>query len=268
MPVPTSIDELSPIPVDNYPVGTEPVFPNLDNYIRAHGAFIAQLRDRLNLEGIPLTSVMWWGGARSAIASRMQPLDGQVLLRADYPTLWSFLAAGSYPMVTEASWQSGPTLRASFSSGDGVTTFRMPDLNGKQANSIGSVTVRGDGASAATAPGQIQDSQNLEHIHGATVAAGGEHGHTVTGATSEVGDHDHGNSDDGYIVALAGGGWTGRASGSGSSNRTGPNGRHQHTVSGTAANVPPHSHTATISNSGGTEARMKSATGAWVMRVK
>lgn len=267
MPVPTSIDELSPIPVDNYPVGTEPVFPNLDNYIRSHAAFIAQLRDRLNLEGIPLTSVMWWGGARSAIASRMQPLDGQVLLRADYPTLWSFLAAGSYPMVSEASWQSGPTLRASFSSGDGVTTFRMPDLNGKQTNSIGAVTVRGDGAGAASASGQMQDSQNLQHRHTASVGAGGGHGHPVSGQTDEAPDHIHTNADGGYLVALAGGGWSGRAAGP-NSGSTGAAGRHMHVVTGTAAPVSDHTHTAEIADSGGNEARMKVATGAWVMRVK
>lgn len=45
MPVPNSIDDLEPVPADNYPAGSEPVFPNLDNYLRAHAAFIAQLRD-------------------------------------------------------------------------------------------------------------------------------------------------------------------------------------------------------------------------------
>lgn len=267
MPVPISIDDLSPTSADNYPVGTEPVFPNLDNYIRAHAAFIAQLRDRLNLEGVPLTAVMWWGGARSAIASRMQPLDGQLLLRADYPALWSFLTAGNYPMVTEASWQSGPTLRASFSAGDGATTFRMPDLNGKQTNSIGSVTVRGDGSGAANAPGQIQDSQNREHSHGASTGTAGGHSHTVAGSTDNVPDHTHGNTQSSYLVALAGGGWSGRAAGSDAGGSTGGAGGHGHSVSGTALEVAGHQHTVTVENNGGTEARMKSATGAWVMRV-
>ena len=61
MPVPASIDELSTTASANYPAGSEPVFPNLDNYLRAHASFIAQLRDRLNAEGLPLAAVLWWG---------------------------------------------------------------------------------------------------------------------------------------------------------------------------------------------------------------
>ena len=149
MPVPISIDALSPNAAENYPVGTEPVFPNLDNYLRAHAAFIAQLRDRLDSEGLPLAAVMWWGGARSVISARFKPLDGQILVRADFPALWTFISGGGYPMVSDAEWTSAPLKRASFSSGDGATTFRMPDLNGVQANSIGAATVRGDGARSA-----------------------------------------------------------------------------------------------------------------------
>jgi hypothetical protein len=45
MPVPVSISELAVSAGSNSPLGTEAVFPNLDNYLRAHAAFIAQLRD-------------------------------------------------------------------------------------------------------------------------------------------------------------------------------------------------------------------------------
>ena len=57
MPVPNSIDDLEPVPADNYPAGSEPVFPNLDNYLRAHAAFIAQLRDLLGTAGTEIETI-------------------------------------------------------------------------------------------------------------------------------------------------------------------------------------------------------------------
>lgn len=47
MPVPSLIEELDVVAGLNYPVGGEDVFPQLDNYLRAHAAFIAQLRRTL-----------------------------------------------------------------------------------------------------------------------------------------------------------------------------------------------------------------------------
>lgn len=43
MPVPTSITDLSTTAASNSPAGADAVFPNLDDYLRAHAAFIAQL---------------------------------------------------------------------------------------------------------------------------------------------------------------------------------------------------------------------------------
>jgi len=43
MPAPTDISELSTTAAENDPPGSEQVFPGLDNYLRAHSAFIAQV---------------------------------------------------------------------------------------------------------------------------------------------------------------------------------------------------------------------------------
>jgi len=43
MPVPTSITDLSTTAASNSPAGADAVFPNLDDYLRAHASFIAQL---------------------------------------------------------------------------------------------------------------------------------------------------------------------------------------------------------------------------------
>ena len=270
MPVPASIDDLSANPADNYPGGSEQVFPNLDDYLRFHAACIAQLRDEMQVIGTPLAGVTWWGGARSAITLPRLPVDGQLLNRADYPELWTFVSSGGYPMITEADWQSTPLSRGSFSSGNGSTTFRMPDLNGKQVGSIGAVGLRGDGAFSAGEAGKLQDSQNLEHSHGATTEQTGAHTHTINGTATSAGEHSHGIP--GQI--LGGNGWATTGpdgdrgdwfrSGSGTSSA----GSHSHAVSGTASSAGSHSHTVTVNNSGGTEARGKSATGCFVMRVK
>lgn len=268
MPVPVSIDDLSANPADNYPGGSEQVFPNLDDYLRFHAACIAQLRDELQVIGIPLAGVTWWGGARSAITLPRLPVDGQLLNRVDHPELWTFVSSGGYPMITEADWQSTPLSRGSFSSGNGSTTFRMPDLNGKQTGSIGAVGLRGDGAFSAGEAGKLQDSQNLEHSHSATAEQTGAHAHSVSGVASSMGSgHAHASSA-GYGVTGTGGGIRVAAIESIENRISVFGGEHAHQVSGTAASAGSHSHTITVNNSGGTEARGKSATGCFVMRVK
>lgn len=267
MPVPASIDQLSPTESDNYPRGTEQVFPNLDNYLRFHAACLAQLRDRLDSEGLPLASVMWWGGARASIKSRFAPMDGQFLSRATYPALWAMVSAGGYPLITDAAWVGDAGARASFSSGDGATTFRMPDLNGKQGG-IGAVTVRGDGTFSAAAPGRMQDGQNLTHTHGAWTDAGNSaHNHYFEGTTGAGGAHNHSmprGDNGGY------GAYSLRQAESQAAGRevTSWAGDHAHGFSGVTAAAGSHTHGVGISASGGDEARMKSATGAWVMRVQ
>ncbi len=267
MPVPASINELSAIPASNYPAGSEPVFPNLDNYLRAHASFIAQLRDRLNAEGLPLAAVLWWGGARASIAARMRALDGQILNRADFPALWAFVAGGGYPLVSESEWLAAPLRRSSFSSGDGASTFRMPDMNGKAASSIGAVTLRGDGAFSAGAAGLMQDSQNLTHTHGAWTDAGNSaHSHYFEGTTGAGGAHNHSmpRGDYGNLGAYSLRQAERQVAGS---EVTSWAGDHAHGFSGWTAAAGVHTHGVGMSASGGDEARMKSATGAWVMRV-
>ena len=264
MPVPASIDELSPTASANYPLGTEQVFPNLDNYLRFHAACLAQLRDRLDSEGLPLASVMWWGGVRASMPARFAPMDGQPLSRATYSALWAMVSAGGYPLITDAAWVRDAGARASFSSGDGATTFRMPDLNGKQTGSIGAVGLRGDGAFSAGEAGKLQESQNLAHSHAASTDQTGAHTHAVSGTAASAGAHSH-------LVPRSGtGGGDGFQTGphDGGYNQTTSTGTHTHTVSATAASTGSHTHTVTVNNSGGTEARGKSATGCFVMRVK
>lgn len=59
------------------------------------------------------------------------PADGREVLRVDYPDTWEAIEAGLIPSVTEEQWQAGATLY--FSTGNGTTTFRLPDMMQGQA---------------------------------------------------------------------------------------------------------------------------------------
>lgn len=268
MPVPASIDELSPTASANYPLGTEQVFPNLDNYLRFHAACLAQLRDEVNAGGLPLGGSMWWGGARSKIKANFKPEDGDLLLRAEHPALWQFVSSGGYPLVAETAWQADKSKRGSFSSGDGATTFRMPDNNGKQNDSFGAAVKRGDGALSAGAPGLIQDSQNKEHDHTAAATQAGAHSHAITASASTAGGHAHQTT----VFSGKGGANAGSVAAWDYSNgipaQTATAGAHAHDITASAAAAGSHLHEITVNKHGGADARGISTTGCHVMRVK
>lgn len=97
----------------------------------------------------------WWP-LRASIPAGQIPQDGQTVSRAAYPDLTAMVLAGTLPVIAEATWQSDPTQRGKYTLGDGSTTIRLPDLNGKSSGSLGAVVRRGDGALSAGTGGLIQ----------------------------------------------------------------------------------------------------------------
>ena len=69
------------------------------------------------------------------------PRDGQLVNRADWPELWAW--AQKTTPITDATWLADVTKRGLYSTGDGSTTFRLPDWNGVQSGSIPAVFFRG-----------------------------------------------------------------------------------------------------------------------------
>ena len=65
---------------------------------------------------------------RTTLRDNELKANGALLSRASYPELWAH-AQSSGLLVTEANWSSNN--QGSFSSGDGLTTFRIPDLRGE-----------------------------------------------------------------------------------------------------------------------------------------
>ena len=72
--------------------------------------------------------------------------DGQLLNRADYPDLWAY--AQLLTPISDSAWLADPQQRGRYSTGDGTTTFRVPDRNGVQAGSVTALYSRGDGGNS------------------------------------------------------------------------------------------------------------------------
>ncbi len=114
--------------------------------------------------GPPAGSVAWWP-LRTSIPAGQIPADGQTVSRATFPDLAAMVAAGTVPVVAEADWLADPLKRGAYTLGNGSTTIRVPDLNGKSSGSIGAPFLRGDGLLYSVSNGLIKASQNKAHLH-------------------------------------------------------------------------------------------------------
>lgn len=133
--------------------------------------------------GTPLFTVLWWP-SRTAIPAGYVAADGQLLTRTTYNAAWPRISAGDVPLVSDATWLATSTSRGAYSSGDGSTTFRIPDLNGKQSGTTAAPFLRGDGTNSTGVAGNFQGSQNLSHSHTvATDAAGTAPAVSASGGT-------------------------------------------------------------------------------------
>lgn len=99
--------------------------------------------------GATMSGVQNWGvgektlwDSRAFIPQWAVPMDGQLLNRADWPELWAH--AQMHSPISDADWLADKFKRVSYSSGDGETTFRVPDLNGVHEDSLWALYGRGD----------------------------------------------------------------------------------------------------------------------------
>ncbi|MXN77206.1 phage tail protein [Burkholderia sp. 4701] len=216
---------------------------------------------------------------RTTVRAGFLKANGTLVNRADYPGLWAY-AQASGALVSDDDWRKERW--GCFSSGDGTTTFRLPELRGEFIRCWADGR---DDIDAQRAIGSFQLHQNKWHSHGASAAAVGDHAHSAWtdsqgwhghhGWTGGAGAHNHNNG--GYTRLLRppyGGSLTGSdQAGSGSEQAVGPGdsadivpagdhghefntegaGAHGHNVGiGGAGN---HSHAITVNNDGGNEAR-------------
>jgi hypothetical protein len=170
--------------------------------------------------GMPVGSIQPWGVSRATLPAGWIARDGQLLNRADWPDLWALVSASA---VTDAAWLASPyTSRGKYSSGDGSTTFRMPDTNAKHAdgNTIAAMFLRGDGKNSAGTAGlhQADQVQGMRHVVPLTANA-------VSTRPPQLEAEFAWNPDKSYANAINGTGWgTGYAPATGRQLSDGVNG--------------------------------------------
>ena len=117
-----------------------------------------------NLGQVPLFAVMWCP-SRDFIWDGYVAADGQELDDNLFPDAKAGIVGGRVPVADSATWLADPTARASYVATSSAGKFRIPDLNGKFAGSLGAVFLRGDGARSADTKGVIQEDANKLHQH-------------------------------------------------------------------------------------------------------
>lgn len=117
-----------------------------------------------NLGQVPLFAVMWCP-SRDFIWDGYVAADGQELDDNLYPDAKAGILGGRVPVADGATWLADPTARASYVASSSAGKFRIPDLNGKFAGSLGAVFLRGDGARSADTKGVIQNDELKSHTH-------------------------------------------------------------------------------------------------------
>lgn len=225
---------------------------------------------------VQIGQIVW--EARTAPRAGFLKLNGTELKRTDYPLLWAY-AQASGAIVADADWGKGR--HGCFSTGDGNTTFRLPDLRGEFIRCWDDAR----GADAQRQIGSWQDSLNRLHAHGASAAAVGDHAHSAWtdvqgwhghhGWTAGAGGHNHSNGiysrllRPPYAGSITGSDTAGsgaeQAVGNGDSGdiawvgdhahefNTEGAGNHGHNVGIGAAGA--HSHTISVAADGGSESR-------------
>ncbi len=178
-------------------------------------------RAYVDAKGTPVGAIVMFPG--NAAPSQFLKANGALLSRITYASLWTY-ANGSGNIVADASWSSNTP---QFSYGDGSTTFRIPDLRGYFPRFWDDTR----GVDSGRAIGTYQADQNLQHNHTASsVVTDPGHTHPIrTGA-------------DGADSGLA----------ADASNETRSANTSYSSVTGITVAT-------SISNNGGTEARVKNA---------
>lgn len=127
------------------------------NYLnKTVGHTLNALNNRFNLfegNGVPLFAVYWWP-SRASIPNGYVAADGQELSAATYPDAALGIRTGQVPLVTELEWQTDPVNRGSYVANASEGMFRLPDYNGRYADSMGALFLRGDNGQVAN--GKIQ----------------------------------------------------------------------------------------------------------------
>lgn len=191
MPIPTVIGDLSTSAASNYPLGSEQVFPNMDDYLRAHASFIAQLRDRPVL---PTGMIVMWSGSIASIPSGWALCDGT----NGTPNLRDRFvvgAGGGYAVGSNGgSSTMGTTMGSAGSHAHGGSVGSTALSEAQMPAHSHTVSIAGSGdSSGGPGYGFTKGSTNNTHPYLYTDSKGSGAGHTHT--IGSDGSHTHGITD-------------------------------------------------------------------------
>ncbi len=231
--------------------------------------------------GMPIGVPVPWMGATSTIPATCVVLMGQTLDRNLYP-LAAAHALASGIIVPDADWLAQAIHRTKFSTGDGISTFRVPDLRGE--------AIYGADLGRGVRSAGIADwlaGELLAHVHAASTDLQGSHSHTGTtdtqgyhahgGGTAYAGDHNHTTGMQSQSLnAHFGGEPLDPSDRSGNAMVTSTNGGHVHAINGDGSHAHnlsvnaagSHSHNVTVNSAGGLETRQRGTGYPFIMRVK
>jgi len=143
-----------------------PVAGDQDKFLAANGAW----KSVAGGSGQPVGGLVIWDISEATLPAGYIPRSGQLVTRAMWPQLWALVSATA---LTDANWIANPLSRGKFSSGDGSTTFRMPDLNGKYSDGLTPAAfLRGYGFRSAGEAGLMQ-VDNFQGFRMRTAVNGG-----------------------------------------------------------------------------------------------
>jgi microcystin-dependent protein len=184
--------------------------------------------------GLPAGSIMAWGG--STAPANWLICDGSAISRSNYASL--FNAIGTQ-----------------YGTGDGSTTFNLPDLRGRVPVGKNAATFGTLGATGGSETVTLIEANLPSHTHTGTTAGAGNHTHTFSGSTNTTGAHTHslsgsngGSANLGPSVTSNSNGDFGYLLNGGRANSAGD---HSHTYSGTTSDISTtHTHTFTTNATG------------------
>lgn len=136
-----------------------PAIADKDRFLKGDGSYG-------DVGGLPVGSLVPWHMSEASLPSGHIPANGQLIDRAMFPQLWALVSTVA---VTDAQWLADDLLQTRFSAGDGSTTFRMPDINGKRSGgTLAALFLRGYGRNSSGYPGNAQRDQLQGFTLGAT----------------------------------------------------------------------------------------------------
>ena len=207
-------------------------FPADNAYVKDIPAAIRQKGEDVK---VPSGMVMYFAGA--AAPTGWLACNGSAVSRTTYAEL--FAAIGT-----------------TYGSGNGTTTFNLPDLRGEFVRGLDS----GRGIDSGRVLGSLQAEDYKGHTHTGSSGSTGAHAHGTTASSSSDGAHSHtitssSNSTGAHSHTITSSSSTASDHSHTITSSSNSTGAHTHTITVTEPSAGAHTHSVTVGSSGGSETR-------------